>query len=121
MNTSVDIFTQTQVDGLHLTSQQLMVLTERPIPEDKLLAASIHNQAQLEQANKVGVDFVVLSPVLATSSHPDTVPLGWSQFAELTQQAVMPVYALGGLSRTDVALAQNHGAQGIAGISAFWH
>jgi 8-oxo-dGTP diphosphatase len=32
----------------------------------------------------------------------------------------MPVYALGGVSESDLVDAWNYGAQGIAAISAFW-
>ncbi len=83
------------------------------------MAASCHNLQQLQQAERSGVDFVVLSPVLATPSHPDATVLGWSHFGRLVAQTNLPVFALGGMRPTDVAEAKRYGAQGIAAIRGF--
>ena len=107
-------------DGLHLSSQRLMQLHERPVHTGQWLAASCHTQGEIERANEIGVDFIVLSPVLATPSHPNASPMGWDSFSQLTDSACMPVYALGGLRRSHLASSFVYGAQGIAGIRAFW-
>jgi len=109
-----------EADGLHLTSHWLMQLEHRPIAADKLLAASCHNLAELQQAEKMGVDFVLLSPVQPTTSHPETAPLGWDVFAEWVDQVNLPVFALGGMSRSDLTTVKRLGGQGIAAISEFW-
>ena len=67
----------------------------------------------------IGVDFVVLAPVLATKTHPETEPLGWEAFEKLVAQINLPVYALGGLSESALDKAQQAGAQGISAIRAF--
>lgn len=119
LNTSVTLFENTQAAGLHLNSTRLLQTQQRPVPNDKLLSASVHNEQELAHANKIGTDFIVVSPVLPTASHPAAPALGWQRFAELTVKANCPAYALGGLRLTDMQLAQQHGAQGIAGISTF--
>jgi len=55
-----------------------------------------------------------------TASHPRAAALGWTSFGELCDTAPFPVYALGGLRREDLENARRAGAQGIAGISAYW-
>lgn len=105
--------------GYHLSSAQLMEMSERQ-PRQGLLSAACHNLREIQQANRLGVDFILLSPVQHTLSHPGARPLGWEGFQLLTEQACMPVYALGGLSSEDVATAQAHGAQGIAAIRGLW-
>lgn len=107
-----------QVESLHITSQELMTLQSRP-HHLKWLAASCHSSTQLEHAYKIGVDFTVLAPVLPTQTHPQAESLGWSQFSALVTESKLPVYALGGLKREDLTLAQQLGAQGIAGIRLF--
>jgi 8-oxo-dGTP diphosphatase len=106
--------------GLHLTSRRLM--GPRPAPSHRPwpIGASCHDTAQLARAAELGLDYALLSPVLPTASHPDSPPLGWRRFAALTERARLPVYALGGLSRTDVPVARIHGAQGIAAIRGLW-
>lgn len=103
-------------DGLHLPARLLASFESRPVPKSMWLAASVHDAAELEQAQRLGVDFVVLSPVAATASHPDTTPMGWSAFSALVRAATVPVYALGGMGNKDVPLALEAGGQGVAGI-----
>jgi 8-oxo-dGTP diphosphatase len=118
LNSSVENAEYFEVDGLHLTSADLLACDQRP-ENKQWVAASCHNNHELRHAENIGVDFVVLAPVLPTPTHPDTGGLGWEQFAELVAQTNLPVYALGGLVKSDVLTAREMGGQGIAGIRAF--
>lgn len=106
--------------GVHLGSEQLLQLQERPLPEGQLVAASCHDLAQLQAAQRLGCDFAVLGPVYATASHPGATPLGWDAFAALRAQVSLPIYALGGLGSGHIAEARRHGGQGIAAIRGLW-
>lgn len=106
-------------DGLHLTSRDLAQLSRRP---DNLrwLAASCHSLEEIRLAEKLGVDFVTLSPVKPTQTHPDAQPLGMTQFAEWVELARVPVFGLGGLGEQDLSALVTAGAQGVAGIRGLW-
>ncbi len=108
--------------GWHLTSTQLRKYASkgRPFPENRWLAASCHNAEELALAEQMGVDFVTLSPVQATQSHPDTAPLGWEQVTQLIEGFNRPVFLLGGVGAAEREPAWQSGAQGVAGIRAFW-
>jgi len=106
--------------GVHLGGEQLLQLEARPLPADQLVAASCHDLPQLQAAQRLGCDFAVLGPVQATTSHPETAPIGWEAFETLRAQVSLPIYALGGLHPDDITQARRHGAQGIASISALW-
>lgn len=106
--------------GLHLSSQHLMQLSQRPVPVDQWLAASCHNAEELRQAERIGCDFVVLGPVQPTASHPGAASMGWSGLQALTEPCCMPVYALGGMRNADLDKAWHAGAQGIAAIRGLW-
>lgn len=112
--------TRVEADGIHLNSERLMRSAQRPILGSRWISAACHTRAQLRHAQAIGVDFVTLSPVLPTPSHPGMPTLGWRRFAELVASVQLPIYALGGMTRADCRLARSFGAQGIAGISAFW-
>jgi len=116
MNSAVEC--SAEVDGIHLTSCDLMVLKTRP-ENSKWLAASCHNLEQLQHAQNIGVDFVVLAPVLATQTHPGAESLGWEQFVDLVAKVNLPVYALGGMTESSLTTARQSGGQGIAAIRAF--
>jgi len=104
--------------GVHLTSSDLMVLNQRP-ESVGLVGASCHSFQELRQAELLGLDFVVLSPVNKTASHPEASPLGWRQCSQWVAQINLPVFALGGIDKQDYDLALSYGAQGISGISLF--
>jgi 8-oxo-dGTP diphosphatase len=118
INSAVDHVGQTNIDGIHLTSKDLLASKQRPV-EYQWVAASCHNLKELKHAEKIEVDFVVLAPVLATTTHPDVDPIGWKKFEQLTNETNRPVFALGGLQKKDKKTAQQAGAQGISGISMF--
>jgi 8-oxo-dGTP diphosphatase len=120
VNASPQDADQLAVDGVHLTAHRLWQFDARPIATDRLLGVSCHSADDLLQAARIGADFAVLGPVAHTRSHPDTAPMGWERFAAMVAQARLPVYALGGLGREDVARAHIAGAQGVAAISALW-
>lgn len=119
-NTSITQWREVALGGLHLNGRQLRQCTERPVPNSVLLGASCHDEEEIALASALGADYLTLSPVAPTASHPDATPLGWRRFAELVEQARAPVYALGGMSPADIDQARRLGAQGIAGIGFGW-
>lgn len=120
LNASVALGNKLEADRLHLTSARLAELDKRESFAGGWLSASCHNETELERAAALGLDFVTLSPVARTTSHPDAEPLGWSRFYELTEKAVIPAYALGGVGEEDLSQAWQRGAQGVASISGWW-
>jgi 8-oxo-dGTP diphosphatase len=110
-----DCGTYPQCNGVHLTSKALMAATKRPAAV--LVGASCHDERELDHAEKIGVDYAVAGPVKPTASHPGATPLGWPRFAELARNRPMPIFAIGGLKRSDFAEARRRGAHGIALLS----
>lgn len=104
--------------GLHLPSAQLMTLDHRPALE--WVGASCHGPGELARAAELGLDWVVLGPVQATSSHPGAQPLGWQILAEWIRDYPLPVFALGGLVQEDLATARQLGAHGLALRGGAW-
>lgn len=112
VNGTVDEARACGADGVHLTAARLMACEARP--EGLLVMASCHNAAELQKATALGLDAVVLGAVARTASHPGRTPMGWATFASLTEGCAIPVYALGGMTRSDTAAALAAGAQGVA-------
>ncbi|MBA1202447.1 Nudix family hydrolase [Pseudomonas capeferrum] len=108
--------------GWHLTAEQLRKYAAkgRPFPRERWLAASCHGVEELALAERMGVDFVTLSPVQATQTHPEAAPLGWEEATRLIANARQPVFFLGGVGPAERERARQAGAQGVAGIRAFW-
>ncbi|SMF63660.1 thiamine-phosphate diphosphorylase [Allosphingosinicella indica] len=82
-------------------------------------SAPVHALEDLRAAEAAGADFVFLSPLFATRSHPGAAPLGPERFAEIAREAEQPVIALGGMNEDRGREAEALGAYGWAGIDAF--
>ena len=106
--------------GVHLRASQLQALRKRPLPHGVSVAASCHDANDLRLAEQLGCDFGVLGPVHPTPTHPDAAGLGWEAFAALREMVALPLYAIGGMSPSDISISRAHGAQGIAAIRSLW-
>lgn len=107
-----------RLDGVHFPAHELLALKSKP--KNLLIAASCHNDTELVHAQALALDFVTLSPVSPTESHPSSKPLGWQAFSGLVKNIEMPVYALGGMTLDDLPKALSCGARGIATQRAVW-
>ena len=119
INQDIALARELGAHGVHLPSQSLLML--RAKPEGLMVTASCHNEVELAHAEMLELDFVVLSPVKSTQSHPEVDALGWKAFADMAQKTKLPVYALGGMTLPDLPIALSYGARGIAyqrGISS---
>jgi 8-oxo-dGTP diphosphatase len=105
-------------DGVHLTSAQLLLCARRP--HLAWCGASCHDQHDLARAAALGLDYVVLGPVLETPSHARAQPLGWKSFEQMVLGYPLPVYALGGMTTELLGVACDAGAQGVAMVRGSW-
>ncbi len=107
--------------GIHYTCEHLYQAdTVADLQLKGYRSASCHQFQDIEQANRLQLDFINISAVRKTTSHPQAEPLGWEGFRDLCQYAQMPVYALGGMNQEHLQQARTAGAQGYAAISALW-
>ncbi|MEA1990050.1 MAG: Nudix family hydrolase [Pseudomonadota bacterium] len=109
-----------EADGIQLASNLMYDFKTRPIAKNKLLGVSTHTDEDIKQALKIDADFILLSPVKETSSHPGVAGIGWKTFADNVESITVPVYALGGMQEEDVEMAKLQGGHGVAAISGFW-
>ncbi|HEX7047846.1 MAG TPA: Nudix family hydrolase [Gammaproteobacteria bacterium] len=120
LNGAADLLDDVDADGIHLGSRQASRLNRRPVPLNAWLSVACHSLAELRQAQRLGADLVLISPVAATATHPQHSPIGWTGFSGLAQRANMPAFALGGMSKDDLMKAKAAGGRGIAAIRSLW-
>jgi 8-oxo-dGTP diphosphatase len=119
LNGDIEMAKKVGADGVHLPSVVLMQLKEKPA--NLIVAASCHGADELAHAEKLGLDFVVLSPINPTRSHKNADVLGWQKFGDLIKNIEIPLYALGGMTLDDLPKALSCGARGIAMQRAIWN
>lgn len=120
VHSSIDSRLWSAADGVHLSAAHLDACVRRPVGEDVWFGVSCHNPKEIELARSLGADYIFLSPVNHTDSHPGAAVLGWGGFERFAAGQGVPAYALGGLDAGDLFEARWAGARGVAGISAFW-
>lgn len=120
LNADLELVKTLGADGQHLNNQRLHAHQHRILDPNKLISAACHNQADINQAQKIDADIILISPISPTKSHPQAATLGWQQFFKLSEQANCPSYALGGMLPKQINIAKAHGGQGIAAITGIW-
>ena len=66
-------------DGWHLTTKELLKFSSNEISGKKFIGASTHNLREVRHAEKMKMDYISLSPITKTPSHPNTKTLGWNK------------------------------------------
>ncbi len=118
VNADVALAEAIGADGVHLPATRLLTTDVRP--DLPWCAASCHDRREIEKAERLGLDFIVLGPVKTTASHPDAPALGWQRFRSLAKDTSIPVFALGGLLSSDLEDAWRNGAHGVAMLRGAW-
>lgn len=118
LSSALNLVADVGATGAHFSSSALMKIQCKPA--GIICGASCHGHEELAHAEMLGLDYVMLSPVQATSTHPDAEALGWHKFSELIAGYSLPVYALGGMKKSDLHQAKSNGAHGVAMLRSIW-
>ena len=119
--TYYELFKNLEFKGIHYKSDQLKDLENTKFIKlnNKLTySASCHNISDIRIANKYNFDFIFLSPVLISKLYTKQT-LGWDSFGNLALEANMPVFALGGIRKSDLDKCLSHNGYGVSGITNF--
>ncbi|MCS7083987.1 MAG: thiamine phosphate synthase [Aquificaceae bacterium] len=119
INSRVDIAISVGADGVHLPRDELSPKVVKSISSSLIVGYSAHSLEEALWAEKEGADYITLSPIFKTRSHPDAKPIGLETLKEVCERVCLPVYALGGVSFERAKQCYKNGAFGIAGIDMF--
>jgi thiamine-phosphate pyrophosphorylase len=108
---------ETAADGLHLSEAEIEK-AGRYRTKSWLITAAAHSAHAVLRAHLSGAHAVLLSPIFATQSHTDRVPLGISRLRTIARTSPIPIYALGGVDAENVESLKNIPLAGIAAINA---
>ncbi len=120
INERFDIAMAVSADGVHLPEKSFPPSVIKKLKPDLLVGYSAHSLDSALFAEREGADFITLSPIFKTSSHPDAQPLGLDILEEVSKKVNIPVFALGGINDENAEACLKKGAYGIAGISLFF-
>lgn len=120
INDRVDIALAVEADGVHLGLNSLPIHRVRKLlGSSRLIGLSCHNQVNAIMAQENGADFITFGPVYYTASKANYgKPVGVEKLETVSQLLQIPVFALGGIKKTNIPEVMVAGATGIALVSA---
>ena len=121
INGRFDIAIAVGADGVHLPENHIPPSAVKRLFPNLIVGFSAHSPESAKRAEEEGADFVTISPIFKTSSHPQAKPLGPKAIRETAEKVKVPVYALGGITWEKAKVCYKNGAYGIAGITMFTH
>jgi thiamine-phosphate pyrophosphorylase len=121
VNDRLDVALAGRAHGVHLGTRSLPAsVVRRVVPPEFLIGVSCHSLQEALAAQAAGADYLLLGPVFETPSKLRYgPPLGTATLREVTSQATVPVFALGGITVERTGICLENGAAGIAGIRIF--
>lgn len=120
LNDRVDLVLALNLDGVHLRANSLPVSAVRQlIGPDRLIGISTHSVEEVQRANHDGADYIIFGPIFDTPSKRSFgSPLGLNVLADVCRDSVVPIFAIGGITRERVRDVRRAGAHGVAVIGA---
>jgi thiamine-phosphate pyrophosphorylase len=115
VNDYVDIALLAEADGVHVGQDDLPVPdVRRLIGPDKLIGLSTHSLEQAQAARAAGADYIGVGPIFSTQTKADvTAPLGLAYLDQAVGAVDLPIAAIGGIKRHNIADIVRHGARTI--------
>ncbi|WCE29059.1 thiamine phosphate synthase [Vibrio sp. SCSIO 43137] len=123
INDRVDVALAVDADGVHLGQSDMPATVARQLlGADKLIGLSVENDQQLSEARSLPIDYIGLSAIFPTESKTDLKKYwGLEGLKSASQNCIMPIVAIGGINKANIASVWQSGASGIALVSAICH
>ncbi len=120
INDRLDVALAVEADGVHLGQRDMPLEMARRIAGDGLcIGISAESLENAVAAERGGADYIGVSPIFDTPTKTDTAPaLGLEGLRDIRAAVNIPLVAIGGLKRDNVAEVVKNGADGIAVVSA---
>ena len=119
VNERVDVALACGADGVHLGEEALPVEeARRLLGDDALIGRSVHSVAGAVEAEASGADYLVVGPIYATPSHPESEGAGTALLEQVRRAVAVPFLAIGGVDASNIEEVARAGASGAAVVRA---
>ncbi len=119
MNDYLDIALDTDADGLHLGQEDLPIQAARKLlPLGKVLGCSATTVDQAMAAQSEGADYIAVGAIYPTPSKERGEVVGLERLRQIRQAILLPLVAIGGITKDNASEVIAAGADSVAVISA---
>ena len=107
VNDRVEVALAVGADGVHLGQEDLHYReARRLLGEKKIIGITVNTPEQALEAERLGADYLGVSPIFATRTKPDAgEPAGLHLLREIRRRVSLPLIAIGGITLDNVAYA----------------
>ncbi len=113
-NTFIEAAEAVKAHGIHLP----LSLAEKSTYTTKPLGISVHSLEDAIKANNLGADYIIYGHIFATDCKKGLEPRGVESLQNICSTVNIPVYAIGGITPENAALAKSAGAAGVCLMSS---
>jgi thiamine-phosphate pyrophosphorylase len=119
INDRIDIALAVDADGVHLGQSDMPCTTARKmLGQEKVIGVTVHNLSEALEAERLGADYLGVSPIFNTATKPDAgKPAGITLIEEVRRQVDIPLIAIGGINHSNAPAVIRAGADGLCAIS----
>lgn len=120
INNDVDVALDVDADGVHLGQDDMSYGEARKLlGDEKIIGLTIHNVEEAVEAEKLGADYVGVSPIFATTTKLDAGKPAGIELIERVKNAVkIPFVAIGGINFENADQVIAAGCKKLVAISA---
>ena len=121
INDDVQVALESGADGVHVGQSDMAVQAARSIlGPDKIIGASAHNASEALAAVAAGADYLGCGAVFGSTTKADAGLLSLNTLREIRAAVRVPIVAIGGINRQNIARLAGSGVDGVALISALF-
>lgn len=121
VNDNVEIAIKCKADGIHVGQEDMEAAQVRQrVGDDMMIGVSVHSVEEALEAIKNGADCLGVGAMFSTSTKTDVDVLPKETLRAICDAVDIPVVAIGGISKENIAELGGTGVDGVALVSAIF-
>lgn len=121
INDRVEIAIQSKADGIHVGQGDMPVAQVRAkVGRDMIIGVSVSTPEEALEAVRNGADYLGVGAIFSTATKLDVDVLAKETLREICTAAEVPVVAIGGIGKSNIAQLSGTGVDGVALVSAIF-
>ncbi|MCJ7570544.1 MAG: thiamine phosphate synthase [Candidatus Thermoplasmatota archaeon] len=120
VNDRIDVALAVNSNGIHIGQDDIpFEIARKILGNEKIIGLTVHNLEEAVKAEKIGADYIGLSPIFDTNTKKDAgIACGVEMIKKVREIVNLPIVAIGGIDKENVNEVIKMGADSVVAISA---